>query len=639
MGQQCSKTRCCNTTSFTVPSTYGICKNHSDHEKVLLLGNMSAGKSTIFHQFCVLFDPDRQHSNIEYEDLENQQKIRQNCLVGMMTLLQMTLKIQQNNKENIHTGIGVNNKNVTIDPCHLEKIYQEYFAQFKEQLIDLVEFYSKQYICLTFDNEANNDMTMSYKNDDLNTIFIPDPAILINDNHDNNGKNRYRLIKYLIKHCHMIDNDTPYSFIGKINGSMTKLDPFIEKSNTIHGVSKQKIKTSTTLMSNFIQNIKTRNGIKNVTVHGNMDNMSDYCTGSAIGNQINIVLHPHTFVCVPMEIMDQIGNDEIYVESLMIDCLRRRYFLLIKEYFYKRNVYLASGYFRNECDVYNIDINPTGIGSIIARYIDDDKDLQFIQFNKYTRKPEKFVQFLREKGFGITEESVLVYHSMQAIIDGHAYRYGYWTTEQEEEFLLEKCKFKQNEPPDEPKFDISKYTVDEQDDTIISIQLLYEIRKSLMTLWQCDSIYNIWKSRHLYSFYFPENMDYYYNQRIGDIFEFGYCPTIKDKLKCAFRTHGLSTHNFNFSSNIFNVHDVGGAWHDRTRWIHSFDSVSCVLFVAGLNHYSQVLIEDSTTNSMIDSIKLFYEVFNSKWFKHTSMVLILNKDGMILCCNEFLVRF
>ena len=79
-----------------------------------------------------------------------------------MKLLQMNIKIQQNNKEYIDTytnnKLNINHKNViNIDPFHLEKIYQHYFVQFKKQLIDLIDFYSEQYICLTSTSDNQTD--------------------------------------------------------------------------------------------------------------------------------------------------------------------------------------------------------------------------------------------------------------------------------------------------------------------------------------------------------------------------------------------------------------------------------------------------------------------------------------------------
>ena len=190
-------------------------------------------------------------------------------------------------------------------------------------------------------------MKMNYKNKDFNTIFIPDPAILINNYNNGDG---YQLIKYLIKYCHVVDNDRPHSLIGKINVSMTKLDQFIQHSNTIDCVSFKKVQTATTLVGNFIQNINEHDEIKHImiTVHENIDNMSDYNVN--ISNQFNIVSHLQAFIGIPLDIIDENNNNnnndnngEMYAESFMTDFLHRRYFVLTKEYFYERKAFLTNG--------------------------------------------------------------------------------------------------------------------------------------------------------------------------------------------------------------------------------------------------------------------------------------------------------
>jgi hypothetical protein len=41
--------------------------------------------------------------------------------------------------------------------------------------------------------------------------------------------------------------------------------------------------------------------------------------------------------------------------------------------------------------------------------------------------------------------------------------------------------------------------------------------------------------------------------------------------------------------------DVGGQRSERRKWIHCFENVNAVMFVASLAVYDQVLLEDSKT--------------------------------------------
>merc|ERR1712228_138900 len=46
------------------------------------------------------------------------------------------------------------------------------------------------------------------------------------------------------------------------------------------------------------------------------------------------------------------------------------------------------------------------------------------------------------------------------------------------------------------------------------------------------------------------------------------------------------------------------------------------------NHFNTVLFEDEKKNAMHESIELFAEICNSKWFRKTEMILFLNKNDL-----------
>ena len=73
------------------------------------------------------------------------------------------------------------------------------------------------------------------------------------------------------------------------------------------------------------------------------------------------------------------------------------------------------------------------------------------------------------------------------------------------------------------------------------------------------------------------------------------------------------------------MYDVGGQRNERKKWIHCFDNVTAVIFVAAVSEYDQVLYEDNTQNRMEEALNLFEEICNSRWFTETSMILFLNK--------------
>lgn len=74
--------------------------------------------------------------------------------------------------------------------------------------------------------------------------------------------------------------------------------------------------------------------------------------------------------------------------------------------------------------------------------------------------------------------------------------------------------------------------------------------------------------------------------------------------------------------------DVGGQRSERKKWIHCFEGVTAIIFCVALSGYDLVLAEDEEMNRMIESMKLFDSICNSKWFVETSIILFLNKKDL-----------
>ena len=47
------------------------------------------------------------------------------------------------------------------------------------------------------------------------------------------------------------------------------------------------------------------------------------------------------------------------------------------------------------------------------------------------------------------------------------------------------------------------------------------------------------------------------------------------------------------------MYDVGGQRNERKKWIHCFEGVTAVIFVAAISEYDQKLFEDASTNRMV----------------------------------------
>eukprot|EP00808_Paulinella_micropora_P009485 g39978.t1 len=73
---------------------------------------------------------------------------------------------------------------------------------------------------------------------------------------------------------------------------------------------------------------------------------------------------------------------------------------------------------------------------------------------------------------------------------------------------------------------------------------------------------------------------------------------------------------------------VRGQRNERKKWIHCFDNVTAVLFVASISSYNQKLYEDESVDRIDEEFNLFENICNSRWFKSTSIILFLNKSDL-----------
>ena len=76
------------------------------------------------------------------------------------------------------------------------------------------------------------------------------------------------------------------------------------------------------------------------------------------------------------------------------------------------------------------------------------------------------------------------------------------------------------------------------------------------------------------------------------LFQPNYVPTDQDILRARLRTTGISETIFDLGQLTYKMFDVGGQRSERKKWIHVFDNVQVVLFLAAISGYDQVLVED-----------------------------------------------
>jgi len=108
----------------------------------------------------------------------------------------------------------------------------------------------------------------------------------------------------------------------------------------------------------------------------------------------------------------------------------------------------------------------------------------------------------------------------------------------------------------------------------------------------------------------------------------GYSPTEEDVLHARTKTVGISEIVFDIENARWRMIDVGGQRGERRKWIHCFQGVTAVIFCVALSEYDMKLREDNNVNRMHESLKLFDEISNCKWFQNTSVILFLNKKDL-----------
>jgi len=70
----------------------------------------------------------------------------------------------------------------------------------------------------------------------------------------------------------------------------------------------------------------------------------------------------------------------------------------------------------------------------------------------------------------------------------------------------------------------------------------------------------------------------------------------------------------------FKFLDVGGQRNERRKWIHCFEGVTAIIFVAAISEFDQVLYEDEKKNRLTEAVDVFQNVCGNHFFKETTFI-------------------
>ncbi|EPB75434.1 g-protein alpha subunit [Ancylostoma ceylanicum] len=145
--------------------------------------------------------------------------------------------------------------------------------------------------------------------------------------------------------------------------------------------------------------------------------------------------------------------------------------------------------------------------------------------------------------------------------------------------------------------------------------------------------------------------NFFFSSNLHRILAPDYLPTSMDIVHMRKATIGVHEFAFEFKKYAIRLIDVGGQRTERRKWIHFFEDVTAVMFVASLSSYDQIMEEDMKLvqviatgvkpyhaiirprtsnanppkNRLMDSIDLFNDIVKNEFLKTCSFILFLNK--------------
>lgn len=132
-----------------------------------------------------------------------------------------------------------------------------------------------------------------------------------------------------------------------------------------------------------------------------------------------------------------------------------------------------------------------------------------------------------------------------------------------------------------------------------------KVKEALGSLWEDEGIKKAigWGARYA----LHDNLSHFFDD-LPRLFAADYLPSDQDILCCRCRTTGISETTFHLGTLDYRMVDVGGQRSERRKWIHCFDNVNAIIFLAAISGYDVALLEDrnsvSTTTKPICTLSL-----------------------------------
>uniref|UniRef100_A0A4W4EJZ8 Guanine nucleotide binding protein (G protein), alpha transducing activity polypeptide 1 n=1 Tax=Electrophorus electricus TaxID=8005 RepID=A0A4W4EJZ8_ELEEL len=175
-------------------------------------------------------------------------------------------------------------------------------------------------------------------------------------------------------------------------------------------------------------------------------------------------------------------------------------------------------------------------------------------------------------------------------------------------------------------------------DTIEEGTMPKELSDIILQLWKDTGIQACFERASEYQL--NDSAGYYLND-LERLIQPGYVPTEQDVLRSRVKTTGIIETQFSFKDLNFRMFDVGGQRSERKKWIHCFEGVTCIIFIAALSAYDMVLVEDDEVVrlhnhycSTVTHTILFICLFKNRMHENVFLEKI-KKAHLSMCFPEY----
>eukprot|EP01113_Clastostelium_recurvatum_P017644 TRINITY_DN2078_c0_g1_i1.p1 TRINITY_DN2078_c0_g1~~TRINITY_DN2078_c0_g1_i1.p1 ORF type:complete len:353 (-),score=52.60 TRINITY_DN2078_c0_g1_i1:38-1096(-) len=177
-------------------------------------------------------------------------------------------------------------------------------------------------------------------------------------------------------------------------------------------------------------------------------------------------------------------------------------------------------------------------------------------------------------------------------------------------------------PLQEASIPSAERLMSEEFEDVVIVTMTPSLVSDIKALWLDPGIQQVFQRSS--EFQLSDSAGYYFD-KLDVVCQEGYVPNEEDILRSRAKTTGIIETEFVVEGVTFKMLDVGGQRSERKKWMHCFQDVTAVIFCVALSEYDLRLYEDERTNRMHESLKIFHEVCNSRWFTDTAMILFMNK--------------